>query len=487
MTAFFVLATLLVAATLATLGWSVLRAGPTDAAPADGATAGGRDGGDVVDGQRDANVAIAREQLAALERARDAGDVDDAGFAAERDRLERSLADALDASAPRRQRRAAAVALAALIGVGVPVATGVLYLQVGQPQALALGPDSRGAGTPRAGDGRGSVAESGADGPVAGAAGAAGAGDGAAGPADPQRAAALEELLPQLERKLAERPDDLQGWTLLGRTYLNLERFAEAATALERASALAPNDVDLLSALAEARAMRAGGTLLGDALEPLEAAVELDPMHEQSLWLLGIARQQAGDHRAAIELLTRLRGIATGAGNAEAVATIDDYLSRSRAALGRAPVAPGGIDSEAGVPSAAADVAPSDANAGAGTDASPGTAAVTVSVSLSDEAAAATSPDQAVFVFARAVDGPPMPLAVARLAVADLPATVTLDESMAMMPTMTIGAFPEVVVGARVSASGQPAAASGDWFDEEAGVDASTAPSLELTIDRRVP
>ena len=479
MTAFFVLAALLVAATLGTLGWSVLRPDP---APDGTGAADGVEGGSG-DGQRDANVAIAREQLAALERARAAGDVDEAGFADERDRLERSLAAALDASAPRRRRRAAAVALAAFIGVGVPVAAGVMYLQVGQPQALALGPDSRGAGTEQAQGGRGSAAEPGTAAPADGT--------DAAGPADPQRAAALEELLPQLEARLAERPDDLAGWTLLGRTYLNLERFDEAATALERASGLAPNDVDLLSALAEARAMRAGGTLLGDALEPLEAAVELDPMHEQSLWLLGIARQQAGDHRAAIELLTRLRGIATGAGNAEAVATIDDYLSRSREALGRAPVAPGGIDAEAGVPAAAADAAPAAAPrasaAVADDDASAGTAAVTVSVGLSDEAAAATSPDQAVFVFARAVDGPPMPLAVTRLTVADLPATVTLDESMAMMPTMTIGAFPEVVVGARVSASGQPAAVTGDWFDEEAGVDASAAPSLELTIDRQVP
>ena len=77
--------------------------------------------------------------------------------------------------------------------------------------------------------------------------------------------------------------------------------------------------------------------------------------------------------------------------------------------------------------------------------------------------------------------------AVARLSVADLPATVTLDGSTAMVPTMTIGAFPSVTVGARVSASGEPVAASGDWFDEAEGVDASARPTLELTLDRQVP
>ena len=80
-----------------------------------------------------------------------------------------------------------------------------------------------------------------------------------------------------------------------------------------------------------------------------------------------------------------------------------------------------------------------------------------------------------------------MPLAVARLTVADLPTTVTLDESMAMLPTMTLGTFPEVVVGARVSAGGQPAAAPGDWFDEREGVTPAAGPELELVIDRQVP
>ena len=447
MTLFLALSALLVALTLATFAWTLL-GGPSRAeVSAD-------------DAQRRANVAIAREQLAALERAREAGDVDGAAFAEERDRLERSLAAALGNGTGARARRGAGVALAALVALGVPLATWALYQRVGQPEALALGPDSRGAGQRQA-DRAGATPD----------ANAAPGTDGALAPS-------LDELLPELEARLAERPDDLEGWSLLGRTYLNLERFDEAARALERASGLAPEDVGLLAALAEARAMRAGGTLLGDALEPLERAVGIDPMQEQALWLLGIARQQAGRHDEAIELLTRLRGIAAGAGNAEAVATIDDYLSRSREALGRAPVAPGGIGAAAGVPAPAPDPDGAD-----GAD----RAAVTVTVSLSDEAAAATAPGQSVFVFARAPDGPPMPLAVARLSVADLPATVTLDGSTAMVPTMTIGAFPSVTVGARVSASGEPVAASGDWFDEAEGVDASARPTLELTIDRQVP
>ncbi len=478
MITFFLFSALLVALTLGVLGWSVLRAPPAaeHASPA----------------QRDANVAIAREQLAALDRARDAGDLDAAAYADERERLERTLAASLDAAPVTRGHRAAAIGAAAVIAIAVPIATGVLYLELGQPEALVLGPQSRGAGTQQA-DSAGAVggqaAPNGA--PPAGQGGAeAGAGD--------AQAPALDQLLPELEAKLADRPDDLEGWSLLGRTYLNVQRFDKAAEALERASGLAPNDVDLLTALAEARAMRDGGTLTGAALAPLERAVELDPMHEQGLWLLGIARQQANEHDAAIGLLTRLRGIAVGSGNAAAVATIDEYLSASRGALGLAPIAsgseaaplaaaPSGPDADqADADQAVADQAVADQAVTDQAVTATGNA-ITVDVSLSDDARAEVDPAQSVFVFARAAEGPPMPLAVARLTVADLPTTVRLDESMAMLPTMTLATFPTVTVGARVSASGEPAAASGDWFDEQEDVAPADGPQLDLVIDRQVP
>ena len=114
-------------------------------------------------------------------------------------------------------------------------------------------------------------------------------------------------------------------------------------------------------------------------------------------------------------------------------------------------------------------------------------ASIAVSVSLSEEAGSSSSDDQVVFIYARATDGPPMPLAVSRISVADLPTTVTLDNSMAMIPTMTLSTFPSVTIGARVSTTGTAAAQTGDWFKEASEVDPANTDSIELTIDQQTP
>jgi cytochrome c-type biogenesis protein CcmH len=114
-------------------------------------------------------------------------------------------------------------------------------------------------------------------------------------------------------------------------------------------------------------------------------------------------------------------------------------------------------------------------------------AAIDVSVSLSDEAAASVSPDSAVFIYARASDGPPMPLAVSRVTVQDLPLTVTLDDTMAMIPTMKLSTFPSVSIGARVSPSGNPIAQSGDWYVEQENIRVDEAGKISLTIAEQKP
>jgi len=396
-----------------------------------------RDDPSVAIALRTENIAIAREQLDALDASKASGAVADDDYVEERRRIETTLSSELEHDGNDRRSRSANLALVALIVVCVPACAVWLYAGIGTPAALVAG----NAPTPATGD---------------------------AGSAAP----ALADLIPRLEQRLAEQPDDVMGWRLLGRTYIGMEQFERAIPPLERALSLAPDHAGTHTQLAEAQAMRAGGNLNGAALESLERAHSLEPEHEQTLWLLGIARQQAGRHAEAITLLGTLRDIAGAAGNTQAVTTVDEYLAASRAALGQdTPSAP----------------TPSEATP---SEATPSEASLTLRVSLGDAAAAATEANQTVFVYARAADGPPMPLAVQRLTVADLPLTLTLDESMAMLPTMTLAGFAEVVVGARVSTSGQPTPSSDDWSVETnatVGEDGRDAQPLVLTIADRLP
>ena len=113
-------------------------------------------------------------------------------------------------------------------------------------------------------------------------------------------------------------------------------------------------------------------------------------------------------------------------------------------------------------------------------------ASITVSINLDANLRSQVAPSDAVFVYARAMQGPPMPLAVKKLTVGDLPASISLSDSDAMMPTMKLSSFEQVVVGARVSKSGNPVAQAGDFFIEVDSIDSSNPPSELILLINRV-
>ena len=219
--------------------------------------------------------------------------------------------------------------------------------------------------------------------------------------------------------------------------------------------------------------MTQDGELAGEPAALITRALNLDPDNEHALWLGSIAQQQAGNHDAALQGFNRLAAVAQD--DPEALATIEQMRSRSIAAMAGLQQGENG----------AAATAPSTESEQ--TDTTAENASIAVAVSLSEQARSASSDDQVVFVYARATDGPPMPLAVSRISVADLPVTITLDNSMAMIPTMTLSTFPSVTIGARVSTTGNAAAQTGDWFTEASDIDPINTDSVELTIDQQTP
>lgn len=420
MSLFVILASALVLLTILVLAWTLWRGDSAETADTDLVAS---------------NIAIARERLAALDQEH-AGDTDNAEYREERARIEAQLARELKAGARSTRSRLADGGLIAALVLVVPATSAWLYTQIGTPAAID------GSNQPQTAD---------------------------AGPS-------LPELVAGLESRLAESPTDVTGWRMLGRTRFAMTDFELAANAFAVALDLEPDDVDTLTHLAEARAMMEEGDLSSDkAVALLERAQAINANHEQSLWLLGVARQQGGRHQEALVLFSRLRAMLSARNEVGALTTVDEFIARSQEIVGTvAPNLPAQTDSEAD----------NDASEAAAP------ASLTVKVELGEEAASTLAPDTAVFVFARAAEGPPMPLAVQRLTVADLPTSVVLDESMAMIPNLTLGSFSELIVGARASLSGQPIASSGDWSVETRatlGSDGSATSPVQLTIETRLP
>lgn len=298
----------------------------------------------------------------------------------------------------------------------------------------------------------------------------------------------MDQAVKGLADKLANNPDDVEGWLLLGRAYKSMERFADARDALKNAYDRAPGTIDVQVDYAEALALSGESRRIdGRARELLDAAVKAEPNHQRGLWLLGIADYQQQNYAAAAARWEHLR--AQLPPESDARGSLDRQIAdaRQRAGLGAAP-AVAAAPASAPAPPASAPNTAAPAPSGAAVVASDASAVrLTVAVSLDPKLRDKAPAGASVFVFARAAGGPPMPLAVQRLTVADLPATVVLTEEMSMMPSMKLSQFPQVVVGARISASGNAKAQSGDLQKLSVPVEVKGAAPVSLVIDEIVP
>jgi cytochrome c-type biogenesis protein CcmH len=260
----------------------------------------------------------------------------------------------------------------------------------------------------------------------------------------------IREHLGQLEAKVQSDPDDLEALLMLGRAYVVLQRYDDAVALFQRAEHRAEQQPLLLVDQAEALGYAQGGNLQGRPVALLERALSIEPALPKALWLAGLAAMQAERPQQARQYWQRLLAVLPP--DSGTAAQVNELLAQLD---GAAPAASGG-------------------------------AAVDVRVRLAPELAERVPADATVFVLARAVDGPKAPLAVVRQPAAQLPLAVRLDESMAMVAGSTLKEFPQVVIEARVSLSGDAASRSGDLIGRSAPVAVAAEAPVEIVIDQVV-
>lgn len=266
-------------------------------------------------------------------------------------------------------------------------------------------------------------------------------------------------------REGLDNPDSLYA---LGLSYLQLGQPQLAEPALARAYELDNQQTDYQLAYAQALLIGNEGRLTPEIDGLLSSVLKAQPEHQGALMLLGFGSFHSGDYQRAIDTWTPL--LAKRDPNSEAAKMLRGSLEEAQRLLTASRTAPA-----AGPTLAAAAALEQQAGV---TD-----AAIDVQLTLAPELQAQVSPDDTLFVFAKAAAGPPMPLAVVRARAGELPLTVTLDDSKAMSPQLTLSAFPKVVVSARISKSGTATAQPDDVQGPTVEVDLSQGrQTVALTI-----
>jgi cytochrome c-type biogenesis protein CcmH len=404
---------------------------------------------------RRSNLAILRDQLAQVDAELAAGSISAEQHRLSRAEIERRVLDE-EAVADGPRKAGSARRTATVLGVLIPLfAVGVYALK---GNLTALDPQARVAKT-----------EPGAEVTMA------------------QVEEMVEKLAKKLDSQTAPQPGDAQGWTMLARSYGFLQRFPEASRAYGRAIALDPKNPQLLADHADVLAALQGQQLGGEPMRLVEQALQIDPNHPKALALAGSGAFERKDFAGAIVYWTQARQFVPA--DSEFAKALNGSIAEAKnaaQAAGAVTAPPFAAGASAAGSAPAAGTTATAAAATKASAATTGNAQVTGRVSLAPALAARAAPTDTVFIFARAAEGPRMPLAILKRTVADLPITFTLDDSMAMSPQMKLSNFPLVVVGARVSKSGNAMPQPGDLQGQAAPSKIGSS-GIELVIDSVQP
>jgi cytochrome c-type biogenesis protein CcmH len=339
------------------------------------------------------NLGILKDQLAELEAERARGAIAEEQYAATKADLQQRVLDETqaepDVAAPRPSRLGKLTA--AVVVVAVPLVAALTYARLGDPTAF----------NPLARQGADAAHQFSKD--------------------------DLNNMTERLAERLKKEPDNANGWSTLARTYYSMGRFADASAAFEKLVELVPDDAALLADYADALAMTQGRKIAGKPRELIDRALKIDPLQWKALAMAGTDAFDRKDYKSAVELWEKLhQSLPADAPMKQQLVSINE--ARSRAGMPQMAAATTPAPAITPAPAAPKSAAAPEATAGAAQ------ARVAGTVSLSAELRAKVAPEDSVIIFARAAEGPRMPLAMLRVPVKDLPKSFALDDSMAVAP-----------------------------------------------------
>ncbi len=382
------------------------------------------------------NTAIHRDRLGELERDRSNGTLSAADLAEAREELQRQLLDdtaAIEVVVSDGFSRSSGIAIAIL----VPLIAVAMYALLGSPAAVL---------------------------PVT---------------AQTQRAAAdMEQLVVKLANKLEQNPDNPEGWAMLARSYKSLGRWDDAERAFTRIGPDLNRNAELLAELAEMLVQKNQG-FNPRSRELIQQALRLDPTNMLALFMGGGEAIDGGRYAEGAALLERL--LPQLEPGSEDARMVEATIGKARERGGVGAKLPEGTQ-RAGAGDTAKGAAKGSAKVTAKATAKSVSGRVELSPALKDKA----NPDDVVFIFARAVDGPRMPLAAQRARVADLPLDFMLDDGQALMSEATISSAQQLRVEVRVSKTGKATPGKGDLTGKSAAVKPG-AKGLRIVIDQVDP
>ena len=359
------------------------------------------------------NALIVRQQVAELQQQLDDGRLTQTQFDDQYRELMLDLNDELEADTQDYRVAGSGRWVIALVVLFVPLFSLALYFQLADPQALEKTQSQQQA---------------------------------------VQNMAEVRQLIPQIIERLKQRPDDLQGWVMLGKSYNMIEDYPQAAQVFAKLNQIAPNQPEFILLYAEALAMTRNGQLEGEPAELAFKAVQLDPDNKDALWMAAIAKVEAEDRPQALVYLQKLVSLLPA--DAVALPQIQQMI---------------------------AELSPTAAQADSGEEVS-----FTVQVEVDSLVRRKIRPEEMLFVYAQTVDGPKMPIAINRKRVARFPTSVELNDSMAMQPNRHMAGFKQLRIVARVSKTGNASSQAGDLTGATVIDLPSKSSSVKVLINQEV-